>query len=228
MFVHNMNILRLFLVNHRHFFTVRLEWLHLVWNNQCKCSCVGRNIFSEICLYLDINNRWFEFFFLLGDIECEKWVKCLIIARSYVRFGYQFIHTKAFNSKQSCITIHPRQFLVGERITRKHSRKIVPDGTEDTSSSNNVFLFVSSFCYQHFYNCNIIILYLCLSINFCLSNSSQTDTNSFHTPVFPAALLAIVYLIFLRSQQGLMVKWSWKLKVLNRSCIQILFVPNWF
>ena len=42
-----------------------------------------------------------------------------------------------------------------------------------------------------FYNCNIIILYVCLSIKFCLSNSSQTDTNSFLTSVFPAALLAI-------------------------------------
>ena len=34
-------------------------------------------------------------------------------------------------------------------------------------------------------------MYLCLSIKFCLSNSSQTDTNSFVTPVFPVALLAI-------------------------------------
>ena len=42
-----------------------------------------------------------------------------------------------------------------------------------------------------FHKCNIIILYLCLSIKFCLSNSLQTDTNSFLTPVFPATLLAI-------------------------------------
>ena len=42
-----------------------------------------------------------------------------------------------------------------------------------------------------FYNCNIIIVYVCLSIKFCLSISSQTDTNSFPTPVSPAALLAI-------------------------------------
>ena len=103
-----------FLINHRHFVTVRLEWQHLAWNYQCKCSCVGGNIFYEICLYLDINNRGFEFFFLLADIECEKWEKCLIIARCYVRLSYQFIHTKEFNSKQGCITIHPRQFLVGE------------------------------------------------------------------------------------------------------------------
>ena len=51
--------------------------------------------------------------------------------------------------------------------------------------------YVSSFYYQHFCNCNIIILNLFLSINFCLSNSSQTDTNSFLTPVFSASLLAI-------------------------------------
>ena len=36
-----------------------------------------------------------------------------------------------------------------------------------------------------------MILYLCLSIKFSLSNSSQTDTNSFLTPVFPVASLAI-------------------------------------
>ena len=40
------------------------------------------------------------------------------------------------------------------------------------------------------FNCNIIILYVCLSIKFFLRNSSQTDTNSFLTPVFSAALLA--------------------------------------
>ena len=76
--------------------------------------CCG-NIFSEICLYLDINKREFEFFFLLADIEREKRVKCLVVARCYVGLGYQFIHTKEFNSKQGCITIHPRKFLVGER-----------------------------------------------------------------------------------------------------------------
>ena len=31
---------------------------------------------------------------------------------------------------------------------------------------------------------------MCLSIKFCLSNSSQTDTHSFLTPVFPADLIA--------------------------------------
>ena len=51
--------------------------------------------------------------------------------------------------------------------------------------------FCKFFLLLAFYNCNIIILYLCLSIKFCLSNSSQTDTNSFLTPVFPTALLAI-------------------------------------
>ena len=35
------------------------------------------------------------------------------------------------------------------------------------------------------------MLYVRLPIKFCLSNSSQTDTNSLLTPVFPAALLAI-------------------------------------
>ena len=104
-----------FLINHRHFVTVRLESQHLVWNNQCKCSCVGGNIFSEICFYLDINNRGFEFLFLLADMECEKWVKSYIIAKFYVGLGYQFIHTKEFNFKQGCITIHPRKFLAGER-----------------------------------------------------------------------------------------------------------------
>ena len=66
--------------------------------------------FSEICLYLDINNRGFESFFLLADIESEKRVKCLIVARCYVGLVYQFIDTKEFNSKQGCITIHPRKF----------------------------------------------------------------------------------------------------------------------
>ena len=33
-------------------------------------------------------------------------------------------------------------------------------------------------------------MYVYLSIKFCLSNSSSMDTNSFLTPVFPAALLA--------------------------------------
>ena len=80
-----------FIINHRHFVTIQLEWQHLVWNYQCKCSCVGGNIFSEICLYLDINNRWSEFFSLLADIECKNWVKCLTIARCYVGLGYQFI-----------------------------------------------------------------------------------------------------------------------------------------
>ena len=32
---------------------------------------------------------------------------------------------------------------------------------------------------------------MCLSIKFCLSNSLQTDFNSFLTPILPAALLAI-------------------------------------
>ena len=54
-------------------------------------------------------------FFLLADIEREKRVKCLVVARCYVGLGYQFIHTKKFNSKQDCITIHPRKFLVDER-----------------------------------------------------------------------------------------------------------------
>ena len=47
------------------------------------------------------------------------------------------------------------------------------------------------FLLSAFYNCNIIILYLCLSIKFCLRNSSKIDTNSFLTPVFSAVLLAI-------------------------------------
>ena len=74
-----------------------------------------REIFCEICFYLDINNRGFEFFILLADIKREKRVKCFIITRCYVALGYQFIHIKAFNTKQGGITIHPRQFLVGER-----------------------------------------------------------------------------------------------------------------
>ena len=51
--------------------------------------------------------------------------------------------------------------------------------------------FCKFFLLLPFYNCNINILYLWLSIKFCLNNSSQTDTNSFLIPVFPAALLAI-------------------------------------
>ena len=87
-----------------------MEGQHLVWNNHCKWCCVGRKICSEICLYLDISNTVFEFFFLLADIEREKMVKFLIVARRYVGMGYQFIHTKEFNSKQGCITIHPIKF----------------------------------------------------------------------------------------------------------------------
>ena len=103
----------------QNFAAVTLEWEHLLWNNQCKCTYVGRNIFSEIYFYLDIYNREFEILFLLADIEREKWVKYLIVARSYVGLGYKFIHTKEFNSKQGCTTIHPRKFLVGERPPRK-------------------------------------------------------------------------------------------------------------
>ena len=87
------------------------------------------NIFSEItsanalvlagtlkfAFYLDINNRGFEFFFLLADIEREKRVKCLVVARYYVGLGYQIIHTKELNSRQGGNTIHPRKFLVEER-----------------------------------------------------------------------------------------------------------------
>ena len=51
--------------------------------------------------------------------------------------------------------------------------------------------FCKFFLLLTFYNGNIIILYLCLSIKFHRSNSSQTDTNSFLTPVLTAALLAI-------------------------------------
>ena len=36
----------------------------------------------------------FEFFILLADIEREKRLKCLVVARSYVGLSYQFIHTK--------------------------------------------------------------------------------------------------------------------------------------
>ena len=54
-----------------------------------------------------------------------------------------------------------------------------------------MYFFCMFFLLLAFYNCTIIILYLCLSIKFCLGNSSQTDTNSCLTPVFPAALLAI-------------------------------------
>ena len=35
------------------------------------------------------------------------------VSCSYVGLGYIFIHTKEFNSKQGCITINPRKFLVG-------------------------------------------------------------------------------------------------------------------
>ena len=76
--------IKMFLVNYRHFVTVWLEWQHLVWNNQCKCFCVGRNTFSEICLYLDINNSGFEIFFVFSHIDRERRVKCFIVARCYV------------------------------------------------------------------------------------------------------------------------------------------------
>ena len=54
------------------------------------------------------------------------------------------------------------------------------------------YFFCKFFLLLAFYNCNIIILHLCLSIKLCLSNSSQTDTNSFVTHAFPAALLALI------------------------------------
>ena len=53
------------------------------------------------------------------------------------------------------------------------------------------YSFCKFFLLSAFYNCNIIILYLCLSFKFCLSNSSQIDINSFLTPIFRAALLVI-------------------------------------
>ena len=89
------------------------------------------------------------------------------------------------------------QFFLPEKLSTliasphysKTPSEKVPDGSEDACASNNVFPFIRYFCYQHFYNCNIIILYLCFSIKFCLSNSSHIDTNSFLTPEFPAALL---------------------------------------
>ena len=114
MFVRNMYILRF--VSKLQRFSYRLIGRTTsCLKNQCICFCVGGNIFSEICIYLDINNRRFEFFFLLADIEREKLVKCLIVVRCYVGLGYQIIHTKEFNSKQGCITTNPRKFLVGER-----------------------------------------------------------------------------------------------------------------
>ena len=73
MFVHDMNILRFFSKSQT--FCYRQTGM--------TTSCVGGNIFSKICLYLDINNRGFEFFFLLADIEREKWVKWLVVARCY-------------------------------------------------------------------------------------------------------------------------------------------------
>ena len=42
----------------------------------------------KFAFILDINNRGFEFFFWFADIECEKWVKCLIIARCYGGLSY--------------------------------------------------------------------------------------------------------------------------------------------
>ena len=99
-----MSILRIF-VNYR--LTFWLEWQHLVWNKQYKCSSVGGNIFSQICYYLDISNEAFELLFLLADVEREKRVKCVIVARCDGGLSYQFIRIKKFNSKQGCITIHP-------------------------------------------------------------------------------------------------------------------------
>ena len=100
-------------------FLVPSDWsdniLSEITSNQCKSSCAGGNNFSEICFHFDINNRGFEFFILLADIEGKKRIKSLIFARCYVGLGYHFIHTKEFNSKQGCITLHPRKFLVGER-----------------------------------------------------------------------------------------------------------------
>ena len=54
------------------------------------------------------------------------------------------------------------------------------------------YFFCKFFLLSASYNCNIIILYWCLSIKFCLRNSSQIDTNSFLTLVFPAALLLAI------------------------------------
>ena len=52
------------------------------------------------------------------------------------------------------------------------------------------FLFVMSLCCYHFI-IETLLFCSCSSIKFCLNDSSQTDTNSFLTPVFPAALFAI-------------------------------------
>ena len=69
--------------------------------------------------------------------------------------------------------------------------------------------FCKSFSLLAFYNCNIFILYACLSIKFCLSNSSHREANSILTPVFPAALLAIsisnLYTSAIGSQSKIMV-----------------------
>ena len=113
MFVHNMNILRFF--SKLQTFCYRLIGMTTsCLKITCANALVLAKTFSVKFAFICISTTD-EFFFLLADIEREKRVKCLIVARCYVGFGYQSIHTKEFNSKQGCITIHPRQFLVGER-----------------------------------------------------------------------------------------------------------------
>ena len=47
-------------------------------------------------------------------IEDEKRLQRLVVTRCIVELSYRFMQTKEFNYKQSCITIRPSKFLVGE------------------------------------------------------------------------------------------------------------------
>ena len=109
-------IIRFFLVNYRHSFPSD-------WNDNILSEISSANdlvltgIFSvNLPLFGYQQQRTFKNRVFLSACWHGTWkrVKCLVVARCYVELGRQFIHTKEFNSKQGCITIHPRTFLVGE------------------------------------------------------------------------------------------------------------------
>ena len=60
-----------------------------------------------------MDNRGFEFFFLLADIERQKRVKCLLVARCYVGLGYQFIQPKNLTPNKAASPYTLENFWLG-------------------------------------------------------------------------------------------------------------------
>ena len=123
MSVVNMYIFK-FLINYRHFVTIGFEWQHLIWNNQCKCCCVGGNIFSEICLYLNIDNRGFEVFFLISPplrlvpvIWSYSWYSysSMLLSISWLSVNFNIFATIFNRGRKMIVTFKPDSF---NRFTR--------------------------------------------------------------------------------------------------------------